>query len=87
MIKAQAILTKKGTLKPLFLPQYNNFVETFSDDEFFYFFESKEEAKTFYGSMPVLPQAPVKSEFMEALEKATDEELDFLAKKLKDKLK
>lgn len=37
--------------------------------------------------MPVIPQTPVKSQFMEVLESATDDELIFLAKKLKDKLK
>lgn len=85
MIKVKAILTKKGILKPESVPKKRK--GSHCDGEFFYFFESKEESKSFYDSMPILPQVPVKSEFMVTVEKATDEELDFLAKKLKDKLK
>lgn len=85
MIKVNAILTNKGTLRPASTP--NTKFGSHCDGDFFYFFESKEECKLFHDSLPVLPQASVKSEFMELLEKATDEDLDFLAKKLKDKLK
>lgn len=85
MIKVKAIKTEKGYFKPESIPEKRN--GSHFDGEFFCFFESKEEAKQFYDSQPVLPQVPVKSEFMEALEKATDEELEFLAEKLANKTK
>lgn len=85
MIKVKGILTEKGVFKPEYIPK-KRFGNHF-DGVDYTFFESKEEAKKFYDEQPVLPQVPVKSEFMEALEKATDKELDFLAKKLKVKLK
>lgn len=85
MIKVKGILTEKGYYKPESIPK-KRFGSHFDGTDYT-FFESNEEAKSFYDNQPVLPQVPVKSEFMEALEKATDEELDFLAGKLKDKLK
>jgi hypothetical protein len=85
MITIKAIDGKNGSKKPESIPTTkcgNHF-----DGTNFYFFESKIEAENFYASQPVLEQVPVKSRFIEAMEEATDKELDFLAKKLKVKLK
>lgn len=82
MIKIKAIRNSKNCLMPEYVPE--NIFSTLSDDNYFYFAETKEEAEAMLPKIDSVIEDPSnKVNLIDILANATHEEIEFIKQVLR----